>query len=147
MGLGAILGPMISNRLMGSSIPALRKAIHYGYILVPIGWSLIAWSPTIWIVAAGALIRLMGTSINWTYSTALIQMEVPDRYRGRIFSFDLAMFTIATSSAVFLAGYFLDTLGITARTLGGYLAAGSVLPIFLWGLYRWWIRRPAAQAG
>lgn len=146
MGLGAILGPMISNRLMGSSVPALRKAIHYGYLLVPIGWSLIAWSPTIWIVAAGALVRLMGTSINWTYSTALIQMEVPDRYRGRIFSFDLAMFTIATSSAVFLTGYFLDTLEITARTLGGYLAAGSVLPIFLWGLYRLWIARSAGES-
>lgn len=136
MGLGAILGPVAVNRIKGEQPTGLRGVIHAGYLLIPIGWTLLAWSPNLWIGGLGALIRLMGTSINWTYSTVLIQIEVPDRYLGRVFALDLGLFTLATSIATYLTGYTLDQARIDLHGFGIYLALGSLVPIILWGIYR-----------
>ena len=134
-GLGALIGPLIGDWLMPRTGLTLRKAIQSGYLLIPFGWLLVSWSPTIWVAALGIMVRLIGTSINWTYSTVLIQMEVPDRYLGRVFSVDLGLFTLATSTAIYLTGYFLDNLSVGARQLGVYFAIGSLLPAVLWALY------------
>ncbi|MBN2046062.1 MAG: MFS transporter [Anaerolineales bacterium] len=136
MGLGAIIGPLAVDKITGGEPVGLQKVIHAGYSLIPIGWLLMAWSPNLWIGGVGVLIRLMGTSINWTYSNVLIQTEVPDRYRGRVFALDLGLFTLATSIATFLTGYSLDQTSLNLQRLGYYLALGSLLPIFLWGLSR-----------
>jgi hypothetical protein len=133
MGLGAILGPLMIDKIMGGEPSGLRGVIHAGYGLIPIGWMLMAWSPSLWVGGIGALIRLMGTSINWTYSNVLIQTEVPDRFRGRVFALDLGLFTLATSIATFLTGYSLDQTTIDLHGLGRYLAIGSLLPVVLWG--------------
>lgn len=135
-GLGALIGPLISNRLTRGEHLALRRAIQYGYLLIPAGWALVAWSPNLWIVSAGILVRLAGSSINWTYSNVLIQTEVPDRFLGRVFALDLGVFTLASSTSIFLTGYFLDTFGLSPRNLGLAFALGSVIPFVYWAFYQ-----------
>jgi hypothetical protein len=134
MGLGAILGPLVGNRLISGSIRSLKKAVQSGYILIPIGWSLVFWSPNLWVAALGLMIRLMGTSLNWTYSNVLIQQIVPDRYLGRVFALDLGLFTLTTSIATFFTGFFLDQTQITLRGLGGSLALASLIPAVWWAV-------------
>lgn len=133
-GLGAVLGPLIANRLTRRDPDTLRRAIQYGYLLIPVGWGLIGWSPNLWVASLGVLVRLMGTSINWTYSNVLIQTGVEDRFLGRVFALDLGMFTLASSTAIFFTGYLLDTMQMTARDLGWLFSLGSLLPVFLWGV-------------
>jgi MFS family permease len=135
-GLGALLGPLIANRMTKGNNLALRRAIQVGYLLIPVGWALVAWSPNLWIASLGILVRLMGGSINWTYSNVLIQTDVPDRYLGRVFALDLGMFTLASSTSVFLTGYFLDTFALSPRNLGLYFGLGSLLPAVLWFLHQ-----------
>ena len=134
-GLGAVLGPLIANRFTSGDHTRLGSAIQYGYVLMPIGWALVGWSPNLWVVSLGVLIRLMGSSINWTYSNVLIQTEVENRFLGRVFALDLGMFTLASSSSIFLTGYLMDTIDITARDLGWLFMAGGILPVILWWLY------------
>lgn len=146
-GVGAVLGPLIGNRFMNGSDERYRRAILAGYVLIPAGWSLIAWSPNLAVAALGICIRLMGTSINWTFSTVLIQMQVPNRILGRVFSFDLGVFTLATSFALFLTGYLLDMLPTDLRTLGGFLVIASLLPVVLWvAVMRWVGTQPAVES-
>lgn len=135
-GLGALIGPLIANRFAKGENLALRRAIQYGYLLIPVGWALVAWSPNLWVVSAGILVRLAGGSINWTYSNVLIQTEVPDRYLGRVFALDLGVFTLASSTSIFLTGYFLDTFGLSPRNLGLAFALGSVIPAVYWAFYQ-----------
>jgi len=135
-GLGAVLGPVIANRFTNGDQARLGPAIQYGYLLMPIGWALVGWSPNLWVVSLGVLIRLMGSSINWTYSNVLIQTEVENRFLGRVFALDLGMFTLASSTSIFLTGYFLDTMEITARDLGWLFMAGGILPVVLWWMYQ-----------
>jgi predicted MFS family arabinose efflux permease len=135
-GLGAFLGPLIANRYTKRDQTALRRAIQYGYLLIPVRWAMIGWSPNIWVVSLGVLVRLMGTSINWTYSNVLIQTEVADRFLGRVFALDLGMFTLASSTSIFLTGYLLDSIEITARDLGLLFMVGGILPVILWRFYQ-----------
>jgi len=143
-GLGALIGPLIANRYTKGDHQALRKAIQYGYLLIPMGWALVAWSPNLLVVSLGIMVRLMGSSINWTYSNVLIQTEVPDRFLGRVFALDLGMFTLASSTSVFLTGYLLDAYPLTPRNLGLFFALGTLVPAFYWMFFQ---ARPSRLAG
>ena len=144
-GLGAVLGPLLANRSTKGEPSALGRGIQVGYVLIPIGWGLIGWSPNLWVASLGILVRLMGSSINWTYSNVLIQTQVTDKFLGRVFALDLALFTLATSTSIFLTGYLLDTIEISARNLGWIFSIGSLLPVVLWWIYELNYSNPAVE--
>ncbi len=134
MGVGAVLGPLVSKRLTDGSPKALRGVILAGYIMIPLGWffSGIGVQVGLWVVSLAFLLRLAGTSINWTFSNVLIQLQVPDHFLGRVFALDLALFTVASSASVWLTGYLLDNTSIEPQRLVLYFAAGGVLPVVFW---------------
>ena len=134
-GLGSIVGPLIGNNLLKGQVSSYRRAIHWGYLIVPVGWAFVAWSPNLWVAALGLMLRMMGTSLNWTFSDVLIQTEVEDRFLGRVFAFDLGLFTVATSTSIFLTGYLLDVTAMTPRELVWVLVVSNVIPITLWNVY------------
>ena len=40
------------------------------------------------------LLAHFGGAILWVFSTVLLQLEVPDRFRGRVFAAELALVTL-----------------------------------------------------
>jgi hypothetical protein len=54
-------------------------------------------APNLAVAALCVLVAHLGGSILWVFSTVLLQMEVPDRFRGRVFSVELALMTITLS--------------------------------------------------
>lgn len=131
-GLGAILGPLIANKFGDSSRHWLIMGIAAGFLLVGGGWLLFGWAPALPIAVLAMLIRHMGGSINWTYSTVLLQHKVEDRFLGRVFALDMAIFTFAVALSVWLSGLILDNTEASPRQLSYLLAAGSVLPLLPW---------------
>lgn len=131
-GLGAVLGPLVANHWVKENQPALRRAILLGFILVPFGWLLVGLGRLLPLVSFGFLLRAIGTSINWTYSSVLIQLRAPDNFLGRIFALDLALFTVFSAFSIWLSGYLMDQYAIDPRTLSAGFGWVSVLPIFLW---------------
>lgn len=146
LGVGAVLGPLVRDAIGGRDEPALEKAITVGFSLLPIAWLLVGIAPTLPIAMIGAFLRGVGASINWTYSSVLLQMKVPDRILGRVFALDFAIFTFAMSLSVGLTSLALDQLAIDPRGLSLLLAAGSVLPFVLWNLSRRWQRARELRA-
>lgn len=144
-GAGAVLGPVIGNRWLDTTPASFRKAIQFGYVLIPLGWLAVGRALPLWAVSLGFLLRNIGSSANWTYSTVLIQYQVEDRFLGRVFAFDLGLFTLASSAAIWVSGFLLDTRSLDPRCLVGWFAVGSILPVLLWGLYQWWITRIEAR--
>lgn len=136
-GLGAVLGPTIAKNFTEGSRKDLLRWIQYGFIIVPPAWWLIGRGESLWIVSLGFMFRLMGVSINWTFSNVLIQMDVPDNFLGRVFAFDLALFTLASSTSIFLTGYFLDMMVADPRGISLYFGLWALLPVVVWGLYLW----------
>jgi MFS family permease len=137
-GVGAILGPLLSNVFFDESERGLKQALLLGFVLVPAGWLLKGLGPTLWVVALGFMLRMVGVSINWTYSNVLIQMKVPGHFLGRVFALDLALFTMASVASIWLSGALMDRYGVSPRWIASGFGVASLLPIGLWiGVIAW----------
>jgi hypothetical protein len=74
-------------------------------------------------------------------------MTVPNHLLGRVFAFDIAVFTLAVSISLWLTGFVTDAFHLSPRTIVLLLAIGSVAPLTLWGAaLRWQSRRAQASA-
>ena len=77
----------------------------------------------------------------------LLQMEVPDRFRGRVFAAELALVTLVSSISSYWTAYELDRIGRSPRLLSFVLGVMFCVPGILWLLIQSrWIDRPAAAA-
>jgi uncharacterized membrane protein len=73
----------------------------------------------------------------------LLQMEVPDRFRGRVFAAELALTTLASSISSYWTGYQLDAFGWSPRMMSFALGALFCVPGALWLIVEWnWSERP-----
>ena len=81
----------------------------------------------------------VGGSILWVFSTVLLQLEVPDAFRGRVFAAELALVTLSTSLSSYWTGYQLDHAGWSPRTLSFLLGVLFMIPGGIWLLIlsRW----------
>jgi len=141
-GVGAVLGPLISNRFGSASTIWLRRAILVGFVCMPLAWLIVGIAPALPVALAGCVLRGVGGSINWTYSDVLLQMTVPNHLLGRVFAFNIAIFTLAVSISLWTTGFVTDAFHLHPRTIVLLLAAGSLVPLVVWGAaLRWQSRR------
>ena len=146
-GVGSVIGPLITNRLGDSTAVWLRRAILGGFVCMPLAWLIVGTAPALPIVLAGCVLRGAGGSINWTYSDVLLQMSVPNHLLGRVFAFDIAMFTLAVSISLWLTGFITDTFHLSPRTIVLLLAMGSLGPLGIWSAALRWQSRRAQVSG
>lgn len=131
-GVGAVIGPIIGNMLGNKSVRYLTNAIVIGYASLPVAWLLLGVGPTLFVAGIASMLRGAGASVNWTYSSVLLQMKVPDQFLGRVFALDFSLFTLAMSLAVWLTGFAMDTFDLDPRQMCYILAVGSIVPFFVW---------------
>lgn len=132
-GIGAIAGPLLANMLSDGSGAALRRWILVGFVAQVLGWVILGWASTLILVCMGLVLRGMGGSVNWTYSSVLLQRTTPDLYRGRVFALDMTLFNLATAFATIVHGTLIDALGPANVEVVAYgTAALSVLPLMFW---------------
>jgi hypothetical protein len=122
----------VANFFSDSQTRALQNAISVSFVIVSVGWLLFGWAPSLAVAMLAMLLRHMGGSTNWTYSNVLLQIRVPDRFLGRVFALDFALFTLAMALSVWLTGIILDNTGIGPRQLSFLFALGGLLPLFPW---------------
>ncbi|MCB8978821.1 MAG: MFS transporter [Ardenticatenaceae bacterium] len=140
-GLGTGLGPLVMRRILGSTLPRLLMGAAIGMVLVSVGiWGL-ASAPTFGLFLVATFVRTVGSGTLWVFSAVLLQIVVPDRYRGRVFAFEFAMLTLAQSISTLLAGLLQDSpqwgLQPTALVFSGLGGLFSIWWIFFYG----WSRR------
>ena len=114
------------SRCAGSSVrhpAALRRTIGPAYFIVGGFYIALAVAPTLPLAALCVLCAHFGGSILWVFSTVLLQMEVPDRFRGRVFAAELALVTLTSSMSSYWTAYALDRAGWSPRTLSFALGA------------------------
>lgn len=140
-GVGTVIGPIVGNRFQDGSARKLDEAILGGFGLIVLGWLVVGLSPTLELVLVGWVLRGFGGSINWTYSDILIQMKTPSQFLGRVFAFNLAIFTLLMSVSTWASGELLDRFQMDPRTLSLWLSAASLLPVALWA---WKLRQPVS---
>ena len=138
-GVGAILGPILLNRFNDGSVPSMRRLIIIGFLWATLAWFVLGSAWSLVVVCIGLILRGMGGSVNWTYSTVMIQKLVPDSYLGRMFSLDMAFFYLATVLSTLTHGSLIDTFGAESIRMIAFATMGiSLIPLVAWV---WFTRR------
>jgi len=137
-GLGAALGPIMLRWILGQKPAALRRTIGPAYFMIGIFYAALAAAPVLPLAAVCVLFAHFGGSILWVFSTVLLQMEVPDEFRGRVFAAELALVTLTSSISSYWTGHALDG-GSSPRMVSFVLGLLFFVPGTLWLLIlsRW----------
>ena len=143
-GLGTAIGPFVGRAISGYHEPAMRKLIGVGFLQAALFFVLFGFTGSLLAAAPILICAHIGTSINWVFSTVLLQLKVPDEYRGRVFSAELFLFTIIFCIVTRATGYALDELGMDPQLLASLCGGSLAIPGLLWiALQRRAVRRRA----
>lgn len=145
-GLGTGIGPLLMRRWLGDTPRRLMIGVTLGFIVMTVGTAGLAFVNTLGSMLLATVTRTVGTGTLWVFAAALLQTIVPDRYRGRVFSFEFAALTLTQSISTLAAGFLLDTAGLSIQGVMAVMALTGVATTALWALFHMSYRRPL-QAG
>jgi MFS family permease len=131
-GIGSGLGPLVLRRWLGDSQRAALWAVTLGFALLTAGAYWLAVATTLPTAAVATLVRTLGGGTLWVFSAALLQTLVADRFRGRVFAFEFAMFTLAQSIATLWAGVAQDNLHLGVRQVLFYTSISTLVVTVAW---------------
>lgn len=131
-GIGAGLGPLLARRFAGNRRSALRTSITVGFFVSGIFFIAFGQAQSFTAAALALIIANMGGSVLWVFSTFLLQIDVPDDFRGRVFALDFVLFTIGFAISNYLSGHLLDVVMLNPRTVAVIIGAYLLLPGVLW---------------
>ena len=131
-GVGTGLGPILARIFTGDRDKPLRGALAISYGIGIFGLAISAPLTSFWVVLFGTFLRALGGGINWVFSTQLLLQLVPDRVRGRVFSTEFAMFTLANAIGAAVGGWALDGTSFGISGMMWWMAALLIIPGVLW---------------
>ena len=145
-GVGALIGPLLAAPWAQQKERRLRLGILLGLTVAGVGYTLLGRAPTLLLACASVALGHVGASIVWVFSTTLLQLNVEDRFRGRVFAAELGFAFLAIGSGAWLAGHFIDRGTDLSRVA---VAIGTVawMAALLWALAQRAWKRPAVLVG
>lgn len=134
-GVGTGLGPIIMRRFTGDRGRALRVALAGAYLITIVGLFIVAPLKSFQSVLFGSFLRAFGTGVNWVFSTQLLLQLVPSHVRGRVFSTEFALVTLANAIGAAAGGWLLDNTGVS---ISGLILLTSILTLVpgVWWSFR-----------
>ncbi|MDP6195134.1 MAG: MFS transporter [Candidatus Poseidonia sp.] len=114
-GVGTGLGPILARSFFTDEErwPALvgQLIMLSGCIYFCVGLSV---SYALWITVVLVILAHSASGANWVLSTVMMQQWVEDEVRGRVFSVDMLILSVAFSTSTSIAGYLMENtdLGI-----------------------------------
>lgn len=141
-GLGTGIGPLVLRHYLGDAPRRMFIGISLGFVLMALGMWALSAATGVGSLLAGTLVRTLGTGALWVFSAALLQSVVPDRYRGRVFSFEFAALTLTQSASILAAGVLTDTRGLSPLGATAVMAGVGLVVTLLWLGFHYAYRRP-----
>lgn len=106
-GFGALVGPFLARRFT-SDLRSLFAAVGVSFAVYGLFYATVPLMPTLWAAAVFVLLAHLGGGAQWTLSTYGLQVIVPDRIRGRVFSFDFGLVTLTLACSILAGGWAAD---------------------------------------
>jgi MFS family permease len=135
-GIGAALGPILAWHYLGETRKDMYRSISFSFFIASGAYILFSQAPTLLWALPCVLIGHLGGSVQWVFSTTLLQQIVPDQFRGRVFAAEMALLTLVLSLSTYFTGPGLDH-GVAPRLLTLRLALIFLLPGSFWVAYLW----------
>jgi len=146
-GIGTAVGPIVARRISGEGKKRMQVSIGISFLIGAIGYIAFA-SATNFVLALIVLgIAHTGGSILWVFSTVLLQRDVEDSFRGRVFAAELALLTLTMAASNYVVGELLDRFRLSPRVVTIGVGAIFLLPGLAWFLtQRWWDQEMRSSA-
>jgi MFS family permease len=130
-GLGALVMPFAFERVTGSSVRGVARALLLAFPLPIVFFSAFSQAPVVGVAAVALFFAHGGTSMIWVGSSQLLQVTVPNRVLGRVLSVDLALVTLAVAVVNAAIATALRA-GVPPRAVALGLAVAFALPYAAW---------------
>jgi len=131
-GIGAVFGPIVARRIVGENPDAMYRTIGVAFFIMAGLFLLFSRMPTLLSASVVLCVATMASNILWVFSSTLLQLSVPDAYRGRVFATDFALLTILMAASTFIAGWAVDQPALGPRTVTSLLGGILFIPALLW---------------
>jgi MFS family permease len=130
-GVGALLGPLIGALWAGDDTRRMRIGIGIGFGMTVAGYALLSIAPNATLAGLCVVLAHAGGSIIWVFSTTLLMLLTENRFRGRVFSAELAIHFAMVSIASYGASSSID-LGMSPQHAALTMGLSLLLPLFVW---------------
>ncbi len=134
-GVGAAGGALLVNQIVGRDPQRLRRLIAPAYFAAGTAYATLAVAPNIWSAAATVAVAHVFGSLLWVASSVMLQLSVPDRYRGRVFAAELFGVTVMQASISFGTASLVEWAHVDPRTMALWIGAAMWLPGVAWMLF------------
>ena len=138
-GIGTAVGPIVARRISGEGKKRMQVSIGVAFLIG--GLFYIAFGSTRSFLIALIVLGLAhtGGSILWVFSTVLLQRDVEDSFRGRVFAAELALLTLTMAASNYATGEMLDRFGFSPRLVVIGIGIFFLIPGIVWfATQRWW---------
>jgi MFS family permease len=143
-GIGTAVGPIVARRWAGETRKQMQNAIGIAFLIGGVFYVAFGVSRNFLLALLFLAIAHTGGSILWVFSTVLLQREVEDQFRGRVFAAELALLTLTMAASNYLVGELMDRFGFSPRVVTAGVGAFFVLPGLIWFVTeKWWDHKPA----
>jgi len=132
-GVGALIGSLMSGYLGRNDPARMRGIIFWGFLLVSVSYIALGAAPSLALACLAVVAGHAGTSLNWVFSTTMLQQMTDDRFRGRVFSADFGGLFLMMAAVSFLASSLVD-MGYSIRAVAAATGLLGLLPAALWAL-------------
>lgn len=138
-GIGTAVGPIVARRWAGETRKQMQNAIGIAFLIGGAFYIAFGVSRNFPLALLFLAIAHTGGSILWVFSTVLLQREVEDQFRGRVFAAELALLTLTMAASNYLVGELMDRFGLSPRVVTVGVGAFFLLPGLIWFVTeKWW---------
>lgn len=133
-GFGALIGPMLARQITDNSPVTMRRTIAVAFFISTLFYLLFAQSPFFLLACAFVVGAHAGGSIQWVFSSVLLQLAVPNRFLGRVFALEQSLLTLTMALSTYATGWLLDHTELGARRIATLLGLVFLIPGISWTL-------------
>ena len=130
-GVGTGIGPVIGRRIFNQESDWVR-AMGFCMIFAGLMYSVVGLTTSLVLMLLFVFIAHAASGANWVMSTVLLQRRTPDTFRGRIFSTEWLLFTLAQSASVMMASWILENEWLTIQQAMVVFALGLSVVGMIW---------------
>jgi MFS family permease len=110
-GVGCQLGPMLWNYCTPQREQLLIRAIVFAFAHMAFSYLIMAVATDVYVVLLATIIRTIGASVLYIYSTLLVQLSFPGPMQGRVFAIERAFYTVCKISSTLFSGVAFERWG------------------------------------
>jgi len=146
-GVGTAIGPVLMRRFYGETRRQMERSIGFSFVVAGGFYVLFGAAGSFALALVWLAVAHMAGSVLWVFSTVLLQSEVEDEFRGRVFAAELMLMTLTLAASNYATGLALDSFQFSPRAVTVAIGVLFVLPGLLWLVTRrFWNKAPATRA-